>query len=175
MDVKRPGDLVYLLGKTRDELGASEYYDMLGHLGANVPKVDADAALALYRTVNRAQERGLLASCHDLSDGGLGVALAEKAFAGGYGMRVELKQVLREEGLREDAILFSESQSRLLVTVRPQNRQAFEELFASQPVSLLGEVSADQELQIFGLKDQMLVRAEINDLKEAWQAPLREM
>jgi phosphoribosylformylglycinamidine synthase len=175
MDVKRPGDLVYLLGKTRDELGASEYYDMLGHLGANVPKVDANAALALYRTVNRAQERGLLASCHDLSDGGLGVALAEKAFAGGYGMRVELKQVLRDDGLREDAILFSESQSRLLVTVRPENRQAFEELFADRPVSLLGEVSADQELQIFGLKDQVLVRAEINDLKEAWQAPLREM
>jgi phosphoribosylformylglycinamidine synthase len=175
MDVKRPGDLVYLLGRTRDELGASEYYDMLGHLGANVPKVDAAAALTLYRTVNKAQVQGLLASCHDLSDGGLGVALAEKAFAGGYGMRIELKQVFRDEGLREDAILFSETQSRLLVTVRPENRQVFEEIFAGQPLSLLGEVADDQELLILGLDGQVLVQADINELKEAWQAPLREM
>ncbi|MEZ4598952.1 MAG: phosphoribosylformylglycinamidine synthase subunit PurS [Syntrophotaleaceae bacterium] len=175
MDVKRPGDLVYLLGRTRDELGASEYYDMLGHLGANVPRVDAAEALALYRTVNRAQEQGLLASCHDLSDGGLAVALAEKAFAGGYGMRIELNRVLRDEGLREDAILFSESQSRLLVTVKPENQKTFEEMFAGHALSLLGEVTGDQELQILGPGGQVLVQAGINDLKEAWQAPLREM
>lgn len=175
MDVKRPGDLVYLLGKTYDELGGSEYYDMLGHLGANVPKVDAAAALALYKTVNKAQDRGLIASCHDLSDGGLGVALAEAAFAGGYGLQVDLKQVSLDRDLREDVLLFSESQSRLLVTVRPENRQIFEELFADQPISLLGTVSNDQELQILGLQGQVLIRADINDLKEAWQAPLREM
>jgi phosphoribosylformylglycinamidine synthase len=175
MDVKRPGDLVYLLGTTRNELGASEYYAMLGHLGANVPKVDAAGALALYKTVNLAQEKGLLASCHDLSDGGLGVALAEKAFAGGYGIHADLRQVACEGTLREDAILFSESQSRLLVTVRPAGRVAFEELFAGQPFSLLGEVTADQELRILGCSGQVLIRADIKDLKEAWQSPLREM
>ncbi len=175
MDAKRPGDLVYLLGTTSDELGASEYYDMLGYLGANVPKVDAATALQRYRTLNRAQQEGLIASCHDLSDGGLAVALAEKAFAGGFGIHADLRKVKRQEGLREDAILFSESQSRLLVTVRPGQQKAFEALFDNQDVSLLGEVTEDQELRIVGLQGEVLVRSTIDDLKEAWQSPLREM
>ena len=175
MDAKRPGDLVYLLGTTRNELGASEYYDMLGHLGKNVPKVDAATALQRYRSVNQAQEQGLLASCHDLSDGGLGVALAETAFAGGFGMHVDLGKVKCDEVLREDAVLFSESASRLLVTVRPDNKAAFEKVFAGQDVSLLGSVTEDKELRIVGLGGEILVRAHIDDLKEAWQAPLREM
>jgi phosphoribosylformylglycinamidine synthase len=175
MDAKRPGDLVYLLGTTRNELGASEYYDMLGHLGKNVPKVDAASALQRYRSVNQAQKLGLMASCHDLSDGGLGVALAETAFAGGLGMHVDLGKVKCDEVLREDAVLFSESASRLLVTVRPDNQAAFEELFAGQDLCLLGSVTEDKELRIVGLGGAILVRAHIDDLKEAWQAPLREM
>jgi phosphoribosylformylglycinamidine synthase len=175
MDVKRPGDLVYLLGTTFDELGASEYYDMLGHLGANVPKVDAVTALHRYRTLNRAQHEGLIASCHDLSDGGLAVALAEKAFAGGFGIHADLRRVTCDGELREEALLFSESQSRLLVTVRPSQQQAFESLFADQAVSLLGEVTGDRELRIVGLQGEVLVRSTIDDLKEAWQSPLREM
>jgi phosphoribosylformylglycinamidine synthase len=175
MDVKRPGDLVYLLGSTYDELGASEYYEMLGHLGANVPKVDAASALRRYRTLNRAQEQSLIVSCHDLSDGGLAVALAEKAFAGGFGIHADLRQVACEGALREESLLFSESQSRLLVTVRPAKQQAFESLFGDQTLSLLGEVTEDRELRIVGLQGEILVRSTIDDLKEAWQSPLREM
>ncbi len=175
MDVKRPGDLVYLLGETRDELGGSEYYDMLGHLGARVPEVDAATALHRYRTLNTAQQQGLVASCHDLSDGGLAVALAEKAFAGGFGIDADLRNVAAEEGLREDTLLFSESQSRLLVTVSPVHQSAFEALFSGQCCSLIGEVRADRELLITGLNGELLIRSTIDDLKEAWQAPLREM
>jgi phosphoribosylformylglycinamidine synthase len=175
MDAKRPGDLVYLLGVTRNELGGSEYYDMLGHLGKNVPTVDANAALRRYRTLNRAQQQSLLASCHDLSDGGLGVALAETAFAGGFGIQVDLRKVKCEGVLREDAVLFSETASRLLVTIKPDHKAAFEKLFAGQDVSLLGTVTEGRELRIVGLGGEILVRADINDLKEAWQAPLREM
>jgi phosphoribosylformylglycinamidine synthase len=175
MDAKRPGDLVYLLGVTRNELGGSEYYDMLGHLGKNVPTVDANAALRRYRTLNRAQQQSLLASCHDLSDGGLGVALAETAFAGGFGIQVDLRKVKCEGVLREDAVLFSETASRLLVTIKPDHKAAFEKLFAGQDLSLLGTVTEGRELRIVGLGGEILVRADINDLKEAWQAPLREM
>ena len=175
MDAKRPGDLVYLLGVTHDELGGSEYYAMRGHLGRNVPRVDAAGALQRYRTVNRAQQRGLLASCHDLSDGGLGVALAETAFAGGLGLHVDLRRVPVAAELREEALLFSESASRLLVTVRPEQQAAFEELFTGQSCALLGEVTADQELRVVGLRGEILIRSAIDDLKEAWQSPLREM
>lgn len=175
MDVKRPDDLVYLLGETRDELGGSEYYDMLGYLGARVPKVDAKTALNRYRSLNAAQKQSLIASCHDLSDGGLAVALAEKAFAGGFGMDVDLRKVAAEEGLREDTLLFSESQSRLLVTVAPAHQSTFEALFAGQCCSLIGEVRTDRELRITGLEGELLINATIDELKEAWQAPLREM
>jgi phosphoribosylformylglycinamidine synthase II len=175
MDVKRPGDLVYLLGVTRDELGGSEYYEMLGALGKNVPKVDAPYALSLFRAVNRVQGLGILASCHDLSDGGLCVALAEKAFAGGFGIRVDLREVKTEGPLREDTLLFSETPSRFLVTVRPDHRGSFEEAFAGQDISLLGAVADDQELRIIGLEGEILLRADIRDLKEAWQSPLKEL
>jgi phosphoribosylformylglycinamidine synthase len=175
MDAKQVGDLVYLLGTTADELGGSEYYAMHQAVGRNVPVVDAASALARYRAVNAAQQAGLLASCHDLSDGGLGVALAETAFAGALGLHIDLRRVPCRGTLREDSVLFSESASRLLVTVRPDRRDAFEALFAGQPCGCIGVVSADQELRITGLNGEILVRSLIADLKEAWQSPLREM
>ncbi len=175
MDVKRPGDLVYLLGVTRDELGGSEYYASLGELGRNVPQVDASYALGLYKALNQAQRKSLVASCHDLSDGGLGVALAEKAFAGGFGIQADLRQVRTAGELREDAVLFSESQSRLLVTVRPDNQAAFENVMADQGLSLLGKVTDRPVLEVLGLQGQILVQSSIDQLKEAWQAPLREL
>lgn len=174
MDVKRPGDLVYLLGETRDECGGSEYYAELGFLGSNVPKVDATTAFARYRALNAAQRQGLIRSCHDLSDGGLGVALAEKAFAGGYGLRVELDRMATAGELRADTLLFSESPSRLLVTVRPEERERFERLFAGQALACLGEVTVAPRL-VVSRNGRALLDVHINLLKEAWQAPLREL
>jgi phosphoribosylformylglycinamidine synthase len=175
MDVKRPGDLVYLLGKTRNELGGSEYYAEHGELGSQVPQVETRTALTRYQALNRAQQLGLVASCHDLSDGGLGVALAEKAFAGGFGVRSDLGKIDAEPGLREDRMLFSESQSRLLLTVRPEHQAAFEAEFAGQSCRLIGLVAELPAVQIVGLRGELLVNAPLDQLKEAWQAPLREM
>ncbi len=175
MDVKRSGDLVYLLGSTHDELGGSEYYAQHGELGAQVPQVNAEEALLRYRTLNHAQQQGLIASCHDLSDGGLGVALAESAFAGGFGIQAELSYVDVAGSVREDKLLFSESQSRLLVTVHPEHQEAFVTLFAGQSCCRIGQVTTQTELIINGLHGQSLVEVSIEELKQAWQAPLREM
>ncbi|HEY7746850.1 MAG TPA: phosphoribosylformylglycinamidine synthase subunit PurS [Desulfuromonadales bacterium] len=175
MDVKRAGDLVYLLGVTRDELGGSEYYALQGHLGRNVPRVDAASALARYRAINRAQDEGLIASCHDLSDGGLGVALAEMAFAGGLGIHADLRKVTTDSLLQEDHLLFSETASRLLVAVHPEHQGRFERIFAGLDHCLIGEVCNDAELRLTGLAGEILVRTSIHELKEAWQSPLREL
>ncbi|MBD1399122.1 phosphoribosylformylglycinamidine synthase subunit PurS [Pelovirga terrestris] len=175
MDVKKPGDLVYLLGRTEDELGGSEYYAQLGHLGANVPKVDATVALQRYRTLNRAQQQGLVASCHDLSDGGLAVALAESAFAGGFGIDIDLTRVDAPSGLRGDQLLFSESQSRLLVTVHPHHQKTFEGLFQGQSCALIGRVVEPPELNVYAGGDDVLIQAPLDRLKNAWQATLKEM
>lgn len=175
MDVKRPGDLVYLLGVTRNELGGSQYYAEKGELGSNVPKVDATSALARYKAFNAARRQGLVASCHDLSDGGLGVALAEKAFAGGFGIKTDLRKVKADAGMLDAQMLFSESQSRLLVTVKAANQAAFEACFQGQDCSWIGEVTQEQTLEVTGLNGGLVIKAGIDQLKEAWQAPLREL
>ena len=148
---------------------------MQGYLGRNVPQVDSTVALQRYRTVNAAQEQELIASCHDLSDGGLGVALAETAFAGGFGMQIDLAPLLAISELRIDTLLFSESQSRLLVTVSADNTEAFEALFAGQDCACIGDVVADTTLTITGIDGETVLNAKLNDLKQAWQAPLREL
>ncbi|MCM0083062.1 phosphoribosylformylglycinamidine synthase subunit PurS [Geomonas sp. Red32] len=177
MDVKRPGDLVFLLGATADELGGSEYLAAKGFVGNNVPKVDAQAALATYRAYHGALNKGLVASCHDLSDGGLAVAAAEAAFAGGFGMSVELSQVPVKGGakLSDAVLLFSESASRLLVSVKPENADAFEKAMAGTVCARIGVVTSDQLLAIGGVDGKQVVKSDLAKLKEAWQAPLREL
>ena len=119
MDVKQAGDRVYILGETFDELGGSEYYAMTGWIGNNVPRVNGPRAKSLYRALNRAMDLKLVASCHDCSDGGLGVALAESCFAGGLGVEVDLRKVPATGIGRNDTLFYSESASRFIVTVSP--------------------------------------------------------
>jgi len=173
MDAKRPGDLVYVLGETFKEMGASEYFGLHGFIGNQVPKVNANKAKMLYEALGRAMEKGLVASCHDCSDGGLGVALAEMAFAGALGMEVDLRQVPCSGVDRNDVLLFSESQSRFVVTVQPKNQAAFEDCLKGNAFSKVGMVVKGSNFQVIGLNGRGVVRADIFDLKEAWQRPLR--
>ena len=173
MDAKRPGDRVYVLGLTRDELGGSEYYASKGFIGNRVPQVNADSARSLYRKIYRAILEGLIRSCHDCSDGGLGVALAETAFAGGFGMELDLRKVPQSGLSRNDLILFSESQSRFVVTIDPSKKGAFETLLADAMVGEIGVVSTGDNLHAVGLHGKTIIQANIYELKEAWQKPLR--
>ncbi len=175
MDVKRPQDKVYLLGSTAAELGGSELYNILGFTGNQVPQVDAATALRRYRTLNRAQKAGLVASCHDLSDGGLGVALAESAFAGGFGMDINLDDLCTQGDLTVLEMLYSESQSRLLVTVSPTKAEEFEKLFSGQELCCLGKVTSAPVLRIRSDVDALVIEEDIYVLKEAWQATLKEL
>jgi len=178
MDAKRPGDIVYLLGKTSFELGGSEYYAAKGFIGNRVPRVNAEKSLKRYRAYHEAVLQGLVASCHDLSDGGLAVALAETAFAGGLGLSVDLGRVLFAGvpcDRRDEVLLFSESASRLLVTVRPENRNSFEEVMTGNCFSSIGTVTEEMSLTVTGLNGSVVIQGALADLKEAWQTPLREL
>ena len=118
MDLKAPGNPLYVLGETRDELGGSHFLMTRGEIGANVPQVRPEEAVATFRALEAAMDAGLVRSCHDLSEGGLAVALAECAFAGGIGAEADLGGVPRPPDLaRDDVVLFSETQSRFLVEV----------------------------------------------------------
>jgi phosphoribosylformylglycinamidine synthase subunit PurSL len=172
MDAKHPGDVVYVLGATRHELGGSEYYALLGHLGSRVPRVEAATARRLYESLSAAMAQGLVASCHDCSDGGLGVALAETAFAGGFGMQVDLRGVPGANALRDDVTLFSETPSRFVVTVRAEQAVAFETILHGLPWAAVGRVIDTPTLQVVGRSGALLIDAGIERLKAAWQTPL---
>jgi phosphoribosylformylglycinamidine synthase len=172
MDAKRPGDIVYILGVTGAELGGSEYYARLGYIGTSVPRVDAAAARRLYEALAHAIAAGLVASCHDCSDGGLGVALAETAFAGGLGMAIDLRRVPRSGDLRDDITLFAESASRFVTTVHPEHATAFEAALQGLPWAAVGCVTEAGTLEVVGRSGALIIRAEIERLQAAWQQPL---
>jgi phosphoribosylformylglycinamidine synthase len=180
MDLKEPGNLLYLLGVTKEELGASEYFGVMGEelrgepfIGNRVPRVDAPSAKKRYTSLHQAIQEGLIRSCHDCSEGGLGVALAEMAFAGGLGLQVDLRRVPGASAFeRDDFLLFSESASRLLVEVRPQHKGRFEWLFQGTAFALIGEVTREPTLSVVGLRGQAIIRENIEALKASWQRPL---
>jgi phosphoribosylformylglycinamidine synthase len=171
MESKLPGDLVYLLGVTRDELGGSEYYERFGYVGRHVPQVDAAANLTLYRRLARAISAGLVASAHGIYRGGLGVHLALVAMGGGLGMAIDLGCVPVQGVSRDSRILFSESAGRFLVTVDPERQAAFEACMAAQPMACLGVVTSDPEISIRGRSGRELLRLPLADVKRAWQSP----
>ncbi len=172
MDATRPGDVVYVLGATHDELGGSEYYALLGHLGNSVPRVDAAAARRLYEALSVAMAQGLVASCHDCSDGGLGIALAEMAFAGGLGMDVDLRLVPGASDFRDDVTLFSETQSRFVVTVQAEHVATFEAILQGLSWAAVGHVTETHAFRVVGRSGTLIIEAGIDWLKAAWQKPL---
>ncbi|MBI4188139.1 MAG: phosphoribosylformylglycinamidine synthase, partial [Chloroflexi bacterium] len=174
MDFKQAGDLVYIVGSTRNELGGSEYFKLKGFVGNNVPKVNPEQAKASMDKLSAAMEKGLVSACHDCSEGGIGVAIAEMAFAGGLGAKVQLKAVLLGELVdRDDFILFSESNSRFLAEVSPENQKAFEKVMKGSNMTAIGHVTNDEKLEIYGRDGSKVVNVSLDDLKEAWQKPLR--
>jgi phosphoribosylformylglycinamidine synthase len=147
-DFKNAGDLVYVLGATLAELGASELSGELGFTSPDVPQVEAVSARRRYKTLHDAMMVGLVSACHDCSDGGLAVALAEMAIGGRLGADLDCDAAPGARGLTDLELLYSESTSRLVVTVSPENQAAFETLFAGQPCGLLGTVAASPELTL---------------------------
>ncbi len=174
MDAKAAGDRIFVLGITADELGASEYYEHLGYIGCNVPKVDAERFAAIYRAVSAAIERELVSSVHGVYRGGLGVHLGLVAAAGGLGMQVRLDDVPVPSPLRPDKALFSESAGRFVATVDPGRADEFAALFAGLPAAEIGEVTEAPEF-VVEAGGRSLVSVPLAELKEAWKAPFRDL
>ncbi len=233
MDLKEPGNLLYIVGETKDELGGSHFALVEGLSGGEVPKVDARRARATFAALHSAIDAGLVRACHDLSEGGLAAAAAEMAFAGGLGAKISLHSLPSPAGrgaggegrtdlpspfgrgaggegrtdlpspfgrgaggegrtdlpspfgrgaggvggmsgvqpLSDPALLFSESNTRFLCEVRPENAAAFESALGAIPHAQIGEVNGSGKLEI--IAETPLVQADLHALKEAWQKPLR--
>ncbi len=174
MDFKQAGNSIYVIGATHDELGGSIYLDNLGQLGNKVPKVNFSTAVKTYRALEKAVKAKLIVSMHDCSEGGLAVALAEMAFAGGLGATVLLKKVpYKGTRKRDDVILFSESNSRLIAEVSPANENKFKALLKGTTHAKVGTVESSSEFVVYSLKDKPVINAHIDELKSIWQAPLK--
>ncbi|PIR84014.1 phosphoribosylformylglycinamidine synthase subunit PurL [Candidatus Kaiserbacteria bacterium CG10_big_fil_rev_8_21_14_0_10_51_14] len=147
LDFKRVGDLVYLLGETHDELGGSEYYALLNQVGKNVPKVDAKKNAKAYDALSKAIQNNLVASAISVGRGGLAAALAKSAIGGKLGAEINLRKI-PGKAKEADAILFSESQGRMLVTVRRGAQKEFEKNFKGIAFTHIGEVVQEPSLAV---------------------------
>ncbi len=173
MDVKSPGNFIYVVGNTYAELGGSHYFGIHDFIGNTAPVVRPDEGKLTMNTLSAAIKGGLVRSCHDCSEGGIGVAAAEMAFSGGYGMSLNLSTVpTGEEITFDDFLLFSESNSRFLVEIEPKHQVAFENYIDGVPIGCLGAVTKTPEFVINGLTGKRVVESSIDTLKSAWQTPL---
>lgn len=205
MDMKQPGNVLFIVGLTRNELGGSHLTKVHDRRGGLVPTVDAAAARRTFFALHKAIYGGLVRACHDLSEGGLAVSAAEMAFAGGLGARLLLAPVPHDGlGLPKSPraagpdgphhahpmagqkaaipiLLFSESNSRFLCEVEPRHVDAFRQALAGIPNAAIGQVLPAGPLEIYGIRDDgdleaeppCVLRAELAEMKEAWQKPLR--
>ena len=146
LDVKHIGDLVYVLGSTKKELGGSEYYAMLGYIGNDVPQVDAAKATRLYQALSLAIEKELCHSVHTPAFGGLAIGFAKIAIAGRLGIKIDLSSIPSSPKIALEELLFSESNSRFIVTIPELAKEKFEAIMREQTFSQIGKVVNDPYL-----------------------------
>lgn len=204
LDPKLPGDLVYVLGSTGNELGASEYYELIDKTGLNVPQVNFERFKVIYKALEKAIASGVVASAHAVARGGLATHLALSAIACGMGMEVDLSKVPTDLNSGEvnnidTILLFSESSGRFIVTIAPENRVLFEKLLSGMACSCVGRVtdqhsnlvirgidplcnsnavfkdSTDAKSEEFGVNGNMIMEISVKSLETAWKSPMGGM
>jgi phosphoribosylformylglycinamidine (FGAM) synthase-like enzyme len=174
-DAKFPGDLVYVLGETKNELGASEYYQMMGAVGLHVPRVNAEEVWPLYLALHKANSKGLMASCHAVSRGGLAIHLAMVAMAGDLGMEIHLDRIPAVAGLTPAQVLYSESCGRLIITVAPEKKDALEEIFFGTKIARVGKVTPSPHFMVRDGAGKAVIEESVPALKDSWLKPFGEL
>lgn len=177
LDPKFPNDLIYIIGETKNELGASEYFHYQNlinktkdHYGNNVPTVDAEKTIETYQKYHEALEKRLIASSYSLSLGGIAAALAKKAIAGQLGMEIDLTKIPKTSDIdRDDYLLFSETQGRFIVTIAAQNKEAFEKTLQGLKFAQIGQVIEDQIFVIKGLNGKEIIHTNIPTLNDYYR------
>ena len=182
MYFKQPGDRIYVVGLTKNELGGSEFFRMLAResgnpmsYGGRVPTLDIPAAMALYRAMNTATERELLRSSHTPTLGGLAAAFALAAMGGDLGANIDLSLLACDGNLTDDEKLFSESNSRFVITCAPENATVLEGIFHDLPLRCVGAVTSECCVNITGNQGRALVQADINALRRAFKETLYDV
>jgi phosphoribosylformylglycinamidine synthase len=160
---KGEGNLIYLLGETKNELGGSEF-GKLFNIDGEVPSVKGELALSIFNKLSEGTKEGLFLSIHDVSSGGLGVTLSEMTFTNGIGCKVNLSEL--DSDLREDIILFSESNSRFVIEVAEKNKKRIEELFKGALYYLLGKTGGNH--MVVSNENGEIINQPVDKLFKVW-------
>jgi phosphoribosylformylglycinamidine synthase II len=172
MDLKASGNVLYQIGLTKNEMGGSHFALVNGLKGGTVPHVDLQQAPKIFVAVHKAIEGGLLKSCHDLSEGGLAVAAAEMAFAGGFGVELDLSALATSSTITDPAVLlYSESTTRFLIETTQESAAKLESLFQGLPITKIGKTTSAKRVQA-GVGGKQILDADCAELKAAWLKPL---
>ncbi len=185
LDFKFEGDLIYVLGDTKNELAGSEYFSMLAEVEAkktgnnkaqysntSVPHVDAMKNKRLYAKFGSCTAKNLVSSAISVGRGGIAMALAKSAIAGKLGASVDLKTVSKQTS-SDDFTLFSESQGRILVSIDAKNKKAFEKEMNGVSMSLVGKASAKPVISIKGRAGKEIVNMKVADALTAYKSTLK--
>jgi phosphoribosylformylglycinamidine synthase len=171
INFKEAGNPVYLAGVSQRGMGGAVYNEVLDSGNNSVAALDMKAAVKLYTAIVRAMKAGCVAAAHDVSQGGLAVTLAEMAFSGGLGARLDLAGAAREKGLTPVELLFGESPARLVLEVVKGREAEFLRIVRGLPVAAIGRVNEDQELFACDGATRLFA-ADIAALKACWKKEL---
>lgn len=162
---QQAGDVIFIIGETKEEFAGSELQKMTeGRIYGKAPEIDLDVELTRQEALLAAIQNGLVQSAHDVSEGGLGVALAESTFGtDGLGAHIQID-------LNSEASLFSETQSRFVVTVKPEHREAF--AAAVKDAKEVGTVTNDGVFTVKNQEGQQWIHAAVNELERAWKGAI---
>ena len=167
-DLKSEGNLVYLIGKeTEKEMGGSEYYNIMKTDGGTVPKSDIKTLKNCMNGILSSIENRYIASCHDVSEGGIGVCLSEMCIGGDLGATIDVTNM--GKGLRSDIKLFSESNTRWIVEVKKDKKNDFEKILKKHktPFVKIGQTKGDKLI----IKDngKTIVDLKVKELRDIWK------
>ncbi|GLF91658.1 phosphoribosylformylglycinamidine synthase subunit PurL [Bacillus safensis] len=162
---QQAGDVIFVIGETKEEFAGSELQKMTeGRIYGKAPEIDLDVELTRQEALLAAIQNGLVQSAHDVSEGGLGVALAESTFGtDGLGAHIQIE-------LSNEASLFSETQSRFVVTVKPEHREAF--AAAVKDAKEVGTVTNDGVFTVKNQEGQQWIHAAVIELERAWKGAI---
>jgi phosphoribosylformylglycinamidine synthase len=168
---KKEGNLVYLIGDTKPDLKGSLAYRLWGETAGTLADVDFAQAKNLYKKLMSVMKHRLVLSCHDLSEGGLGVAAAEMAFGSNLGVEITVTGSWTTD---PSTYLFSETPSRLLVEVAPEAKASFEQMMGLLSVALIGKTTKKSDF-IVKNNDAVLFSEPVEKLKSLWQGTLAHL
>jgi phosphoribosylformylglycinamidine synthase len=175
-EFKKAGDIIYLLGETNNELGASEYFRMLSkrnkkedEIGNNVPKVDWKKNKKIYSALEESIQEEIISSAISIASGGIAIALAKSSIGGMLGFRISLEDI-KGEAEDIDSILFSESQGRILTSVPENNTRKFEKILKSYKIAFtkLGMVEKNSNIIILDKMGRIVIDTKVEKLYKTY-------